>query len=322
MKKITLLSMLLAVFTAGAQNFYNFSELQESYQDLEEATSINNGQVWDWDTFNEVTIPFEFSVLGQPVDRFLFDDDYFVFLAPGANYAMDETGFYFLPPSSLYIQDRTYSTGDSSSPLSYKVEGEAGSRILKLEIKNAGIETAEFIGLDEDFFYVNYQIWIYEADQSFEYRYGGHNITDVELATDGEGMVVAFGDDTQIGLVSGNIDSPIYAEYTINTLPMDNYTLNAHPANGTVYRFMPSGTASVPGFALAKTALYPNPASSTLYVKSDTAFSSYTVYDVTGKVIVQNNNVASDAASINVEGLAPGVYFVKVNNQSLKFIKK
>lgn len=322
MKKITLLTILFAVFTVNAQNFYNFSEFQQDYQDLQEPISINNGQVWYWDTFSEVTMPFNFSVGGQPVDRFLFDDDNFVLLAPGVNYATTETGVYYLAISSLWVQDRSYSTGVSTSPISYKVEGEDGNRILKLEVKNAGLEETLYLGISEDSFYVNYQVWVYEADQSIEFRYGEHNVTDTEYVTEGEGILIGFGDNNQISLVSGNVESPVYAEYTEDTLPMDGYTLNAHPANGTVYRFTPSGTASVPGFALAKMELYPNPASSTLYLKSDTAFSSYTVYDVTGKIILQNNNVGSDTVTINVEGIAPGVYFVKVNNQSFKFIKK
>lgn len=323
MKKITLLLLvsLTAVTGIKAQNFYNFTVEQQSYADLENTTSINDGQVWDYDTFGEFTMPFAFSIKGQAVNRFLFDDDYFVLLTPGADYDMSDEGLYFLSTSSIYTQDRTYSTKVSTSPISYNVSGAEGNRILKFEMKNAGLETAEDYGFDENEFYLSYQIWLYEADNAIEFHYGDNNITDVSMATDGEPLLAGFGDYNSLNVVLGQVSNPLYGEYTENTFPL-NSTLSDYPSNGTVYRFAPSGTASSPDFTIAKLTVYPNPATNILTLKQDNfTEGAYTITDMTGKTIMQNK-VSANNTQINVESLTSGVYFLHIENQHIKFIKK
>lgn len=323
MKKITLaLVIALSSFGASAQNFYNFTKLQQPYADLQNAVSINNGDVWDYDDFSEVTLPFAFSVLGQPVDRFLFDDDGFVLLGTGVDYGNDDEGMYYIYPSSIYIQDRTYSTGVSTSPISYKLEGTAGNRILKLEVKNAGLEDADVYGYDENHFYMNSQVWLYEADKSIEIHYGTNNITDIDNLTDGDGLFVGLTDDINFGaFVYGAIDNPSYGEFNEDTLT-DNVVMEAYPADGTVYRFAPAQTAGLVGLKANAVSLYPNPATTVVNITSgNSLITNYTIIDTTGKTIITKNTPGTQSVNINVESLATGIYFIKVNNQHLKFIK-
>ena len=89
MKKILLTVFMVAGFTAVAQNNYNFTLQQQAYTDLEDAVSVNGGVVWEWDTYEPITIPFDFKVNGQQVDRFIFDDDIFALLGVGVDYDVD-----------------------------------------------------------------------------------------------------------------------------------------------------------------------------------------------------------------------------------------
>jgi hypothetical protein len=323
MKKITFIAMLmLSAFSATAQNFYNFTKLEQTYADLENTVSINQGLVWDYDDFAPVTLPFAFTVMGQQVDRFLFADDGFVLLAPGVSYNDDSEGIYYLNTSNLYIQDRTASTQISSSPISYKIEGAAGSRILKLEVKNASIEDADAYGYEEDYFYMNYQIWLYEEGKIIEFHYGIDNITDLDNLTDGDGLLAGFGDDYgTVGFVYGDISNPSYIELTEDTIE-EPVLLNDYPTSGTVYRFAPAQAAGLPSVKNNVVSLYPNPAKSVLTIISNsTPVSQYSIYDATGKQLQQKSINAAPAVNINVENLATGIYFVDVNGQHLKFVK-
>lgn len=325
MKKITLaLVVALTSLAASAQNYYNFTKLEQPYTDLVNPTSINNGQVWMFDTYGEFSIPFAFSVMGNPVDRFVFDDDNFILLGTGVDYENDSQGFYYMYPSNIYMQDRTYSSEVSSSPISYKVEGTTGNRILKLEVKNATLEFAEDYDYDEDHFYLNYQVWLYEAGNAIEFHYGANNITDIDNITDGDGIIVALGDDyNTVGFVYNDIESPEYGEFTEDTFPDEGLVLSDYPANGTVYRFGDVQTTGLPGIKATTLSLYPNPASTVLNIQSaKEPVTAYSIADVTGKVVAQSSVVSATSLSINVENLAGGVYFVKVNNgTALKFVK-
>ncbi|MEZ4908038.1 MAG: T9SS type A sorting domain-containing protein [Saprospiraceae bacterium] len=64
--------------------------------------------------------------------------------------------------------------------------------------------------------------------------------------------------------------------------------------------------------------IYPNPAKEYLFIDIDKDYFNASILDSTGKIIldVKSNN------QINISGLTPGVYFIKIDNQKLyKFIK-
>lgn len=322
MKKITLLLLLsLSALSLQAQNFYNLTTSQQTYVDLENTTSINNGQVWDFDQFPEITIPFTFKIGGQTVNRFFFEDDYFALVTPNGD-IQTEDGVYYLSTSSAFIQDRTSSTGTSTSPISYKVDGETGNHILKLEVKNAGLEEAESLGFSQDHFYLNFQIWLYEADNAIEFRYGNHNITDPTYITD-DSDILLIGIDSAIKayVLSGQTVNPTYAEYNPQDFPED-LTLDAYPANGTVYKLTPASLAGIKDFSTTSVKLYPNPASSVLHIQSAIEVSEYAIYNVVGKLVAQNKISESNNVEISIENLESGLYFVNINNQYLKFIKQ
>lgn len=320
MKK-TILTLLL--FTAGlsyGQDFYNFTTSQATYADLAAPTSLTNGEVWDYDEFGPIAIPFAFSINGQAVNRFLFDDDNFLFLTPNAD-LNEYTGLFYSYVSGAYIQDRTVSTGSSSSSINYKTEGEAGNRIFKLEVKNAGLEEATYFDYSEDQFYVSFQIWLYESDNAIEYRYGNHNVTDLALLYDE--VLVGFDSDETVSVLDGDSAQPTYVEFSIDNPPGDEFapTLNAFPATGTVYRFAPASTAGVKAFSKNAFVLYPNPAEANLHIIKTNGEANYEVYTLLGSKVLSGTVTAANTV-INVENLNKGIYLVKIGDAVQKFIKK
>lgn len=319
MKKTILSLLLLSAGLSYGQNFYNFTTSQSAYTDLVAPTSINNGQVWDYDDFGPFTIPFSFSINGQAINRFVFSDDNFLFLTPNADLD-EETGLFYSYLSGAFIQDRTYST-TSSSGINYKTEGQAGNRILKIEVKNAGLEDTIYYDYTEDHFYLSFQIWLYENNNVIEYRFGNNNITDLEVINDE--VQVGFEGDTTASVLTGSSTQPTYQEFTINNPPADDFypTLNAFPASGTVYRFAPAATAGIETFSKNAFTIYPNPAEAELNVTKTEGTSNYEVYSILGSKVL-SGTIDTTNTTINVANLDKGVYLVKIGNAVQKFIKK
>ena len=166
-----------------------------------------------------------------------------------------DTNFdYGIMPFDTDLIDRGDFTGISKSPIRYKVEGAAGSRILKIEWKNVGFyEEGDFYGTLNDF--ISFQLWLYEGSNTIEMHYGAHQVTDPSVNYFGEtGPLVGLADEalSNIYLLSGNPANPLVAS--------SFSTLNGTPANGTIYTFTKNNQIGLSHFdAQQKITLYPNP---------------------------------------------------------------
>lgn len=319
MKKITLLAgLLLTTLTVSAQNYYNFTKSTATYADLTGATSMNNGVAWDFDFFGPITSPFNIDVFGQTYNTLNFEDDYF-YLESSTN-----ANFYSeIFPVYAYIMDRNVSgTGNGVSPISYKVEGASGNRILKLEVKNAGLEM-EFDSSGTTNLFLNYQIWFYEADKSIEYRYGSNNVTSVASLND-EGVsyiLLSHEDSNNIkgGFVNGTITSPTYTEVTNPTSNPTN--LNGLPAANTVYRFAVNPLA-VKDQEKIEFSMFPNPTNDVLNLTFPEAVNKpYSVYDLMGREVLKGSLNNTTQAQINVGTLQKGSYILRIAGSTQKFVK-
>lgn len=326
MKKITLLAaILVASISAKAQNFYTFTKSEATYEDLTDAVSMNNGEAWLFNEYGPFQAPFPLYVFGHEFNEFWFLDDEF-------SLSHDDAEAYFFP-TSTFLMDRN-PLGTSQSPISYKVEGIEGSRILKFEVKNAGLET-EF-DMENDVFptptYLNYQIWFYEEDDSIEYHYGDHNITDLFVLNDDGFSAVGidfYNDSTMeegIGFVTNEISNPIYLEFTEESEYPDNpeelLTLDDIPQPNTVYRFE-LNPASVDDVEKPVFSIYPNPATEIVNLSFyETIYTEYAVYDMTGRNILSGTINGESNKQISVESLQSGTYIFKIDSTTKKFIKK
>lgn len=71
--------------------------------------------------------------------------------------------------------------------------------------------------------------------------------------------------------------------------------------------------------------IYPNPAENVLYVQSENGNSTYTIYDVSGKVYSSTNSISSNS-SLDISSLSSGIYFIQCISgeevSTIKFIKR
>src|SRR5690606_5056078 len=164
MKKNIFLAALLAVsMGAAAQNFYTFTKSEATYEDLSDTVPMNTGEAWINQPYGPFESPFSLFIFGEALSSFGFS-------ARDSGSGNMEISVYF-HAFHAFVMGRGFSD-PATSPISYKIEGEEGSRILKLEVKNAGL-LAEFDYSSSTSLstYLNYQVWLYEEDSSIEYHY-------------------------------------------------------------------------------------------------------------------------------------------------------
>ena len=209
---------------------YTLMTSSEPYTDLTGAASVNNGEIWD-DPEYFINLPFDFLV-NETTSSVLQ-----LFGLGGLLQAetADPDVFAFLMPFETDLIDRGFLDGaESLSPISFKVDGSAGSRIAKLEFKNAG-SYAEFAEENNNAMFVNFQVWMYEGSNTIQFRYGTSFINDPILFFQGEsGPLVGTLDYnetndelTNVNLLTGSSANPLLTSAF-------NF-LNGAPANGTVY---------------------------------------------------------------------------------------
>ncbi len=135
----------------------------------------------------------------------------------------------------------------------------------------------------------------------------------------------------------GNDMTENYMDYTNDTC-MNTFTLNQKARILAVFQNSPRRnslitssvceTLSSQKFDGTKMGfIYPNPATDVLNIETTTSLpKSYSIYNALGQVVV-SKNIASDAdLKIDLNGVNPGIYFIKVEKENafktFKFIKK
>ena len=77
--------------------------------------------------------------------------------------------------------------------------------------------------------------------------------------------------------------------------------------------------ASLVDMDLDNIVLYPNPANDKLYFENTTEEKSITFFDLNGRII---KKLKTNEQNIDVSNFKTGLYFVEINGQTKKFIKR
>lgn len=319
--KFTLFTILIGMMMNVQSQTYNFSASTGSYANLTGSTSLNNGLIWD-DPELEVPIGFNFKYYNYSFDTILISGLGGLLTIPA--------GFYDTVPVLLAygadIIDRGEASSSSSlSNISYKKEGTAGSRILKIEWNNAGFYgDINYNGVSTD--YINFQVWLYEGSNNIEIHFGPNSITKPLMSYDGEtGTHIAlipefhsWSDEiVKDGIcLSGNPSSPTIA--TLPTMSSMKY-LNGNIPNGTIYKFSTGGSTSIEklnknNFELT---LYPNPSSDFITINFNNELheiNKISIMNAEGKIVKEFSELKDN--QIDVSDLRSGIFIVQVTTAS------
>ena len=261
MKNLLPLLFIIAFCNSQAQVIYpyDFSGHTSTYQDLVSPTELLPTDIWD-DTILTVPIGFKLKWMydNKEIDTVYLDTYGFL------RTSITDTFLYgFWPRSGMApyfadLCDRSFNDSTLTTPqssVSYKTEGIAGSRICKIQFKNAG-----FYGDSTMQDYVNFQIWLHEANDIIEFHYGPREIADAEtvFGPDGGpwiGMVYksTLTLNSSFMITALSLDSCSYisgdsSTYAVNTPPPvdffaagppSNFYFVDYPSNGQLFRWTP-----------------------------------------------------------------------------------
>jgi hypothetical protein len=304
----------LSTNAADAQNGFTFSKASQTYTRLSGATSLTKGQPWTSDSTYEAPIGFSFKMNGTPITKVMINGGNFIGTAQGAKQTC------FLPLGAA-LMDRGILLGTArSSDIRYQTTGTTGSRIFKLEVANAGFED-EYFNNGELKDSISFQVWFYEGSNATEFRYG---TSMVNYFSDYFGPQMTCGfmqnmDTTTMKfdkfyVVNGSSASPTLDSTT--TIP-GTKGLNAVPADGTVFRFVPKSTSAtgvnhVSAGELAE--VFPTQCNGTLFIRhSNPKPLSYLITDMSGR-IVSNGTVPTGKSAVDLSGAAAGTYTIRLLN--------
>lgn len=288
-----------------AQN-YTFIKLNQPYVELINPVSINQGEIWDDFEF-PIPIPFTFAVNGQNFQELIMSDSFITF---------DGSLSEIISPMGNDLVDRGSDGNTSLSPLSYKIEGTNGNRILKIQWKNCGSFDDSTLTM-----FVNFQLWLYETTNVFEIRYGNSSVTDAETFYFGEvGGAIGI---TSIDFNTEEFTNSIFligspaSPTTTNELDF----ITGTPTSTTVYRFTPTALSIGSNEKNSNVVVYPNPSKDVFFIKGLTDNQQYTISDSFGKVI-QKGLILEDNATINLSNFETGLYFLNFESgNSIKLLK-
>jgi len=318
MKQILLISILfLSTINLQSQPYF-FSQSTESFKFLKDSVSINNGNIWSgFQTFN-IPIGFTFEFMGNNFSSIDFE-------ATG-RLIFDPSHFYY---ADMFVVSGMQDKGPSSSisPLSYKLTGNSGNQILKIEIKNATYQ-------NDTGSTVNYQIWLYEENSRIELHMGPNNIPNPINAFSlgpfsGVFNVTTFTPLTYIYGLSlyGDPLSPSDSTFTGAGINTFNIKLDNIPPDGTVYRFSNDtvNTGINENENHNRVSVYPNPTTMEINIdlKTNSADRHFIdIYSILGQEIktIETNK---DKIRIDIRDLTKGIYFIVIiDGDNRRRIKK
>ncbi|SHI54590.1 Por secretion system C-terminal sorting domain-containing protein [Mesonia phycicola] len=139
-----------------------------------------------------------------------------------------------------------------------------------------------------------------ELDYDFMTIYDGTSVND-PVFTNGDNLSGNLTSQS-LSYTATNTDGAITIKFT-----SDSYTTRS---GWTVN--ISCGTLSTTNIHKTSINIYPNPTNAIFHVDAETNISSITIYDIAGRKVIENNNLSTNNAQINIETLMSGAYFVNV----------
>lgn len=296
-------AVLIGWFSNSVAQNYTVVTTNEAYIGLQAPTLINNPLAIKFADVYYAKIPFKFTLFNREIN---FDLGNGITVYRDA-YVVDENEHgLVMEPFYAALKKK-----DSTSTISYELTGVVPNRILKFQWGNMGLRG----NAATDF--VNVQLWLHERNNIISVHVGSQQVTSTTAFIGGNGL------GPEIGLLRYDPNTQSFPEKqeligdpSNPTLINDvNRSLDGVPAEGTVYTFSPPGVSvavNTPENSLLGINIFPNPASSIVYIQMANSMLSVEVYDVTGKWINVPRKQIANGVALDVSSLAKGVYQCKV----------
>jgi hypothetical protein len=329
-KNILILLLTLAFAGVFAQQevgpHYNVTVLSGTYQNIEEASSLDQGFVWDDPTWT-IPFPFPFYTFNDTINS-LYVGEYGTTV-----YGVQDD--LLLDIFLIYYEDIANASNKLLvSPVSYTTIGPPGNQILIVEWQNVGFyEDGITNGSFEN--RTNFQLWFYENGGVFEYHYGPNTITAFDQMHPEGGVIAGFIENLNSAsgqewsgfyTMSGFPETPLVSSitpldfFTFNGFP-PNSLLSTEPTNGLIYRFEPT-FSSIHETVVSEIQAFPNPCRDQLLIHFEgNEIVNSQLFDAQGNWI-ESFNIQPGTQTISTSKLAAGLYFIRINEKTISFTKQ
>jgi len=119
---------------------------------------------------------------------------------------------------------------------------------------------------------------------------------------------------------SATVENLIYDAYDDIWLGFVNYTLFSEDCTEAIFKtHKAEGYTEYLGvndFSKEEIIIYPNPASSTIFISNAEKINSISIYDYTGKLLMNKSGFHNDLIELNVSEFPLGLYIVRLENQN------
>lgn len=337
MKKLLFSTAMLVSAMSFAQTTYTLSTYTSPYAELTNATSVEiiEEEGWEEEYWDDPLyfIPLEF---GFEVGDITYNT--LIQFGGGAEILIGDLNLadtmLNMPTVNIFgliddLADGAAIPGAPASTITYNTTGIPGSRITKIQYKDAAFYEEVYWADSSAENRISFQLWFYEENGIMEIHHGESNITDPELVfyeNPGPGIVIGSGfdfDNEEAGwgaVVTGAPTNPTLFEGNLYEI---EGALNAMPESGRVYRFTPGETIGLENAGSPEFSIYPTLATSEIWVKdTNVANATYRILDISGKEI-QTGKLRHEAG-IDVSSLKTGLYLISIDgmNSAAKFLKK
>lgn len=188
-----------------------------------------------------------------------------------------------------------------------------------MQWKNAGFVQWHSTSSPTD--YINFQIWLFEADDHLEIHFGFSNASpgtygypvNTSMSNPGPCINLHYDQCSSVFNIYGPADLPSYLFYNLCS---PNYSfLEGTPSNGIIYNILPSiATATTEARITSALNVFPNPAKDNLQISNAPAdIKAITLVNISGQTYETNYTYNSTGElQFSVNNLPDGIYFVKM----------
>lgn len=311
--KTLILTVLLSVQTIIFSQNYTVEHSESTYLPLSNANLVDETNAGVDGSGSELyqAIPIGFD--------FVYHNNSFNSLKVGQNgYVIFEQNGVFKSFINIFeCNQKNFQDNPLLSPIYYEVSGEPGNQIFKLEFVKSG-----FVADSEENDFINYQLWIYEYCNVFEFHFGEKSIDSLEFDLFYNGSPAPF-----IGYGNNNpyIFYVLDGSLTFPSLSTNAaHSLDSVPNINSVYTFRNCYLDVIENESNS-VKIYPNPVSDQINFSIDDGGeeAKLSIMNLNGQIVL-NEEIYSDS-SFDVSFLSQGVYIVNVvsysKTYSTKFVK-
>lgn len=319
MKNIIMMLISTSItFYSFAQTYYEFSEHNSSYNELNPATKLN-AHDFTSDTLTELPVQGEiFNLFGE---EFKFDANTTLRVQTYGNLRVDKD-------TSILIFDGVFgilTKKDSNTAIYYRIDGGLNNKIAKVEWRNVTIASGD-VGN-----YCNFQIWVYQKYGVIELRYGDRSPSNADGFTSNNGPYAGI---FKANNSFSNMHEKLWLFAKPDNIQVDsslNFNFNrlgGLPPEGTTWRFSPkkyrdSISIGLNEHSYSSFEVYPNPVNDDLNIEFSKEVSecTYTIFNSMGQEEL-SGILHKDSKTISLSSLPKGVYTIKIASFEILLAKR